>query len=538
MKTLLIRFSASPIVLWCLSLWICAPCLAQAPSASLATATAQQTVSTEQPPFDRLELLAFVAGQFSASYASQEIRRRGADFTPDAAFLSAVRSLGTTPDLLDTLRNLKPRAAKSHSPEGDEAYATLLRVIEDLHKKHFVSAGEGYQQALQFAPNSATLHLAYAVDLLLIQNYREAEVQSRRSLEFWPDDAEAHVMLASALSGQNRDTEAIPEAREALRIFPQHKFALVQLGFCLTRGRQFAEAIPVLREAISRTPEMPLLHKHLGISLFHTGEIDGAIEELTVFLKTNPNDAEAHYDLGAALRSKDRQSEAQAQFREAARLEPTNPLYATVTDPGAAQNSFDISASPRPDAGSISGNLYTNTFFGFSFEFPKGWTVLSADAARSTAQLGGALLANGDPMLQDVMKTGVGNSYPLLFVIEGMVKNQMLGTRSIQIHALDKRIARDVKSGEDFLRTSAVMYKEMGMPLEIIGTPEELPVGGRSFWKANLTVRMNNGLQHGAEIATVDKGFVLLFVFVGSDAAGLEEIVKAMQSVRFLQSAN
>src|SRR2546426_6038866 len=40
-------------------------------------------------------------------------------------------------------------------------------------------------------------------------------------------------------------------------------------------------------------------------------------------------------------------------------------------------------AVPRPDDGSVSANVYTNRFFGFSFEFPQGWTVVKEDAARS-----------------------------------------------------------------------------------------------------------------------------------------------------------
>src|SRR5437660_2487065 len=505
---------------------------------SPATGAPQHAPSIQQPPFDRLELLAFIAGQFSEPCASQQIRQRGADFTPDAAFLSAVRGLGTTSFLLDTVRSLRPRLAGTPSPQRDAAYAILLSACDDLRKRQFVSAGARYQQALQLAPDSATMHVAYAVDCLSVQDYARAESEARRSLQLWADDAEAHSMLAMALGAQNRDAEAVPEAREALRLFPKHKAALIQLGFSLTRSRQYNEAIPVLRESIPRTPEMPLLHKHLGVSLFHTGEIDGAIEELTTFLRAEPNDADGHYDLGVSLREKGRQGEAQAQFREAARIEPDNPLYDSVAHPGTTVRLSTDAGVPRPDDGSISANLYTNKFFGFSFEFPQGWTVVKADAASAIAKLGGTLLAHGDPVLQDVTQASERISYPLLVVIEGMANKQALSMRMIQIIAADMRAQPDLKSGKDFLQFSATMYKQLGLPMEIVGTPEELPLGGRKLWKADLTVRMSNGVLHAAQIATVEKGYVLQFLLLSPDTAGLDEIVKTMQSLRFIETSH
>jgi Flp pilus assembly protein TadD len=501
-----------------------------APPSSLVTVSSQ-------PPFDRLELLAFAAVTFYPPYVTQVIRQRGANFRPDSTFLSAVRSTVSDTDMLNAVNNLRPKGATARSSEHDRAYDIVLRALKEMQGRQLVSAGDDFQLALQLVPNSATLHLAYAMNLLLLENYAQAEVQDRRSLELWPDDADAHVSLASALGGQNRDAEAIPEVREALRIFPKHKAAAVQLGFSLTRTRQFNEAIPVLREAISRTPEMPLLHKHLGLSLFQTGDTDGAIEELTIFLKVSPDDAEAHYDLGAAFRSKGRQSEAQAQFREAARLEPNNPLYAAAAEPEGPQQAAP-SPGASPDTGSVSGNVYTNHFFGFSFEFPKGWTAMSADAARSMVTLGGALLANGDPMVQDATHAAARNSYPLLLVMEGTTKSHTLSTRSIQVLALHLHMVPTLKTADDLVKSMATTVNAMGTPVEIVGKPEEFPIGGRNFWKMNLTIRMNNGLRHASEIVTLDKGYLLLFIFSSPDAADLEEIIATINSVRFSETAN
>src|SRR4029077_20452968 len=136
--------------------------------------------------------------------------------------------------------------------------------------------------------------------------------------------------------------EAVPEARESLRINPDHKSGLVILGFSLSGSGQYAEAIPFLQKALIWPLNLPIIHKHLGGCLVHTRDFDGAIKELTTFLEANPNDAEAHYFFGVAFREKGNTSDAEIQFREAKRIEPTNPLYSTVadkTDPAEAPTS-------------------------------------------------------------------------------------------------------------------------------------------------------------------------------------------------------
>jgi TonB family protein len=507
------------------------------PSPNEGSPVSEHAHSIGQPPFDRLELLAFIAGQFSDSSASQQIRQRGASFAPDGAFLSAIQSLGTGSQILDAVRSLKPRLEHHPSRQREAPYMILLGTVHDLSKLKFASARAGYQEALKLAPDSAALHLAYAMDLLILKDYGGAELESRRSLQLWPDDAEAHSVLATALGSEYRDTEAVPEAREALRLFPNDKAALIQLGFSLTRSRQYSEAIPVLREAIPRAPEMPLLRKHLGVSLFHTGDVDGAIEELTTFLKIEPNDAEGHYDLRVALRQRGRHSEAQAQFREAARIEPNNPLYATVAGSAGVEKPSNAAAGLRPDEGSISGNVYTNKFFGFSFEFPRGWTVAGADVARGFAKLGGTLLANGDPILQDAARASGRISYPLLLVIEGVTRKQELSARTILIIASDIRSQPNLKSGEDFLKLSATMHEELRLPMEVVGMPHELPLGGRKFWMAGLTLRTTNGIQHAAQAVTIERGYVLQFLLLSPDTAGLGEMMKTLQSLRFLEKS-
>ncbi|HXM13035.1 MAG TPA: TonB family protein [Terriglobales bacterium] len=490
------------------------------------------------PPLDRLEFLAFTSTNWDAPYEKQTVCQRGIDFDPDSKVILTFRINNVTPGLLETISTLKPQLATNPSPDRDRAFVTLQLALEDIRGGQPAAANVDYQRSLQLADDSASLHLTYAQYLTTIHKPLEAEAQARRSLELWPDNANAHVVLALALSLQGRDADAVSEAREALRIFPDHSGGLVELGFALARSGQYGEAIPILRVAGTRARNMVLIHKHLGVCLVHTREFAGAIEELNTFLKTTPNDAEAQYALGVALRETGKKDEAQAHFREASRLAPDNPIYSTVATPPTSTPAPAVgstSSGPKPDEGFVSGDVYSNTFFGFSYQFPKGWTVLDARKSEFLLRMGGSVVANGDPILLDASEAAARNAYPLLLVAKETTKEIKPTVTLIQIQALDRKFTPEVKSGEEFARRGADLLRARSLALSINGAPEKFSIEGKQFWKLKMDFSMNNVVSHAVEVVTIEKGYVLLFVFTSPDASKLDNLVGTMQSLKFTE---
>lgn len=147
-------------------------------------------------PFDRLDLRAFLAAQTDTSYAVRVTCQRGINFNPDSSFLDALRHDGVSPKLVDGVAKIKPQTIAQPSPDRVSAYGLLDLALADKRKHQLDSADEDYRRALQLAGDSATLHLAYAMNLSVSKNGSEAEAQARRSLELWSEDAEAHAALA------------------------------------------------------------------------------------------------------------------------------------------------------------------------------------------------------------------------------------------------------------------------------------------------------------------------------------------------------
>lgn len=279
---------------------------------------------------------------------------------------------------------------------------------------------------------------------------------------------------------------------------------------------------------------MPLLKKDLGVSLYHTGDVDGAIKELGGYLRIAPNDAEGHYYLGVAYRDQGHKDEALAHFKEAARIEPGNSLYTTVADPAEETRTAETVSGAQPEDGFLSENLYTNNFFGFSYEFPRRWTVLPEYTGPAMARRGGAILANGDPILRDLAEASARNGHSLLVVSEGSRKDGIPGTRSVQIRAFDTGGQPEFTSSENVAKLMMSLSKIWGDKIEVLGEPEEMHIGVTGLWRVNFRVHVDDVVASGAEVVTLSRGYVLFFIFVARDQAGLEEIARTIYSIHFI----
>jgi hypothetical protein len=238
-----------------------------------------------------------------------------------------------------------------------------------------------------------------------------------------------------------------------------------------------------------------------------------------------------------ALRVTGSSTEAHSQFLEALRLQPNNPQFEVAAHPDAAVSAADSALGPKPEDGSVSENIYTNRFFGFTYQFPKGWAVLSSDAARAMGEIGGVLISTGDPTEEDLKKAAARQGHPLLYVMEGRVRNQPISMTTVMISAIDIRPVPGT-SAESYIKGVAQRFSQLGTPLEPSGSPGERSIGGRIFWQQRFVVRAAKGIHYSSHFVTADKGYLLLFTLAGPDATSLGDAEKSLDSIRFLESSN
>jgi len=281
------------------------------------------------PPFDKLELFAFLAAGPFPPYAAEAIQKRGLDFVPNDPFLLS----DPFDPIRDALARVKPVKGKPMSAKRAEAFTHFSEAANSIRNQQCTLAEPELYAAMRLAPESSTIHFSAAACQMFSHNWPAAEKEMRESLRLWPGNADAHALLAYVLSNQGRTEETIPEAREALRIFPGHQGAVMLLGMSLARVGRYAEAIPILQQSAVLNKKVTYVEKMLGFSYLSNKQPAEAVEPLDQYIEADPEDAEAHFLLGTALRQLGRDDEARTQFSEAARLDPQNQTYQSVARP-------------------------------------------------------------------------------------------------------------------------------------------------------------------------------------------------------------
>jgi Flp pilus assembly protein TadD len=135
-----------------------------------------------------------------------------------------------------------------------------------------------------------------------------------------PAQAEFCVELGQAWLSRHNPAKAIPAFEEAAKRKPDSPVVLLNLGDALSEAGQPARVIVVLNHAVRVAPADPLLWHQLGIAHSIAGQEAISAYERAVDL--DPDLAEAHNLLGAALAGKGEMVRAEKEFLRALDINP------------------------------------------------------------------------------------------------------------------------------------------------------------------------------------------------------------------------
>ncbi|MGE5641009.1 MAG: tetratricopeptide repeat protein, partial [Clostridia bacterium] len=164
----------------------------------------------------------------------------------------------------------------------------------DLH-----GALHKYRAALEIDATYTAALYNLGVTCRELRQFAESEAAFRRLLALAPDDVDALFNLAALLRQGQRLDEAVERVRRALALAPGDArlwLYLGQIGIERYTDESVREAIDALRRAISLQPDL----------------------------------ADAHHRLGAALDLDGRHDDALAAYGRAGELEPSNTTYAAA----------------------------------------------------------------------------------------------------------------------------------------------------------------------------------------------------------------
>jgi tetratricopeptide (TPR) repeat protein len=176
-----------------------------------------------------------------------------------------------------------------------------------------------------------------------------------------PTPAEVSRLAAKINAGRFGELET--DARQLVRRYPQSGLVWQILGLSL--WRQGKDSLPALERAAQHLPADAEAHSNLGNALRTAGRAEDAAAAHRRALAIRPDYAEAHNNLGSALQDLGRLHEAAASYGRAIELKPAltmahinlGGVLRELGQPGAAEARFRGALALQPMAAEIHHNL-------------------------------------------------------------------------------------------------------------------------------------------------------------------------------------
>ncbi len=182
-----------------------------------------------------------------------------------------------------------------------------------------------FTQMVKVAPNATSPRNNLGVALAENGHKKEAVECFTQVLKQKPNDLMANLNMGKILSEEGKNDEAMKQYYKLLRIKPDEVLAYQNIAVTLMNEGHIDEAIAVYRKGLENITRNPaLMHVGIGTLLFQQGKIDEAIYELQIAMKIGPNST-ALNNLAVALSLKGRTDEAMVCCKRAIGLDPNNP---------------------------------------------------------------------------------------------------------------------------------------------------------------------------------------------------------------------
>ena len=203
------------------------------------------------------------------------------------------------------------------NPQAHGVYVNLGTALFDAGRTEEALATARLAIARQ--PDSAKAHYNAGIALLRLGRLEEALAASRTALQHDPNYVEAHSNAGAALFKLGRFDAAEAHYRRALERRPDYAPALRNLIVLLVRQDRFDEAEQRLRSPQAATGTLLDVEGELRL---RQGRYAEAVALYRSLAEAQPDNAEAHSNIGVALYHLGRPSEALASFQRALALDP------------------------------------------------------------------------------------------------------------------------------------------------------------------------------------------------------------------------
>ncbi len=215
--------------------------------------------------------------------------------------------------------NLKKASALDTT--GINALMTLGKFYEQ--QRRWPEATQQFEAAIARAPKNplpraalATVYMNQGQDSLAERVLSDAKEQLK-------DDPTAYRMLGDYYLGRGDNPKALQEFASLSRQHPKDPHVRKTYIQLLLMNHRVEEAAALTDELVKSMPQDPEALVLKGEIQLQRGKVDDSIQTFQTALHIYADNAFAHYQMGLALQQKGKPQEAQTEFHEAVRLNPS-----------------------------------------------------------------------------------------------------------------------------------------------------------------------------------------------------------------------
>ena len=194
---------------------------------------------------------------------------------------------------------------------------------------HFEEAIDWYREALAIDPRFTVAHVGLGDALLRLDRYEEAIETYRRALEIEPERPPVHADIGEALYRLQRYDEAVESLARSVALEPESPAAAdrhVVMGRASLELGDAEAAARHYRRALAIDPRHAKALDSFAVMRFLQERYDEALGLFAALIEIDEANAQAHFNMGAALYNLDRREQAARSFQRALTLDPTLSL--------------------------------------------------------------------------------------------------------------------------------------------------------------------------------------------------------------------